>query len=107
MLSAAAIACGQESTNATKEVFVSVDALVAEALQKNPESKFYEAEIAAARAGRRTAGKFPNPELSGSAGQKSVRSGDLRAEGGAHHRNEDQRPAEAGEAAHETAGKRG
>lgn len=79
-----ASAYGQDSassTNSPKESFVAVDALVAEALQKNPESKFYEAEIAAARAGRRTAGQFPNPELSGSFGQKSVRSADLRAEG--------------------------
>lgn len=38
--------------------------LVAEALQKNPEVRFYEAEIAAARGGRRAAGQLANPELS-------------------------------------------
>lgn len=51
----------------------SVSALVAEALEKNPELKFYEAEIAAARASRRTAALWSNPELSASVGHKSVR----------------------------------
>ena len=50
------------------------DALVAEALEKNPELKFYEAELAAAKAGRKTAGTFANPEVSGSVGQKRVSS---------------------------------
>lgn len=52
---------------------VPVEALVAEALEKNPELKFYEAEIAAARAGQRSAGAWPNPELATSIGHKSVR----------------------------------
>lgn len=39
------------------------DDLVAEALQKNPEAQWYEAEIAAARGGRQSAGQFDNPEL--------------------------------------------
>ncbi len=60
---------------------VTLDALVAETLERNPELKFYEAEIAAARAGRKTAGSFANPELSGGLGQKSVRGGGLSAEG--------------------------
>lgn len=60
---------------------VTVDALVADVLENNPERKFYEAEILAAKAGRRTAGQFANPELSGSVGAKSVRSGGLSAEG--------------------------
>ncbi|MEW6307294.1 MAG: TolC family protein, partial [Verrucomicrobiota bacterium] len=38
-----------------------IDALVAEALEKNPELKFYEAEIAAARAGAKNAGKLASP----------------------------------------------
>ena len=58
-----------------------LDALVAEALEKNPELRFYQAEIAAAKGGRKTAGKWPNPEVSGSAGQKSVRGSGLSAEG--------------------------
>ena len=60
---------------------VTLDALVNEALEKNPELRFYEAEIQAARAGRKTAGLFANPELSGGVGQKSVRGGGLSAEG--------------------------
>lgn len=81
----AVLACSsssaQDSTNSTKQSFVAVDALVAEALQKNPESKFYQAEIAAARGGRRTAGQFPNPELSGNLGQKSVSGAGFQREG--------------------------
>ena len=65
------------STNASH----TLDALVAEALEKNPELKFYEAEIAAAKAGRQSAGLFPNPELSGGVGQKAVRGGGLSVEG--------------------------
>ncbi len=46
--------------------------LVAEALQKNPEVRFYEAEIAAARGGRQTAGQLTNPELSTELGGMSL-----------------------------------
>jgi len=60
---------------------VTLDELVKEALEKNPELKFYEAEIAAAKAGRKTAGALANPELSGSVGQKRVTGGGLSAEG--------------------------
>jgi len=59
----------------------SLDLLVAETLEKNPELRFYEAEIAAAKGGRKTAGLWPSPELSGSAGQKSVRGPGLSDEG--------------------------
>src|SRR5437867_2607246 len=41
---------------------VTLDELVKEALEKNPELKFYETEIAAAKAGRKTAGALANPE---------------------------------------------
>jgi cobalt-zinc-cadmium efflux system outer membrane protein len=58
-----------------------LDALVREALAKNPEMKFYEAEITAAKAGRKTAGLFANPELNGGIGQKTVRGGGFSAEG--------------------------
>jgi cobalt-zinc-cadmium efflux system outer membrane protein len=57
------------------------DALVAEALERNPELKFYEAEVSAAKAGRRSAGIWANPELSTSVGQKTVRGGGLHNEG--------------------------
>lgn len=59
----------------------SLEVLVTEALEKNPELRFYEAEIEAARGGRKQAGTFPNPEVSGSAGQKTVRGSGLSDEG--------------------------
>src|SRR4051812_16431054 len=59
---------------------VRLDALVAQALTDNPELRFYEAEIAAARGERRTAGAWANPAISGEAGRKRVR-GDVTAEG--------------------------
>jgi outer membrane protein, heavy metal efflux system len=58
-----------------------LDALVTETLARNPELKFYEAEILAAKAGRKSAGLLANPELSGSVGNKTVRGGGLSAEG--------------------------
>jgi cobalt-zinc-cadmium efflux system outer membrane protein len=62
---------------------VTINALVAEALDHNPELKFYQAEIAAAKAGRKTAGLLANPEVSGSVGQKRVHdtSGNAAGEG--------------------------
>ena len=60
---------------------MSLDDLVSEALEKNPELRFYEAEIQVAKAGRKTAGLFANPELSGGVGQKTVRGAGLSAEG--------------------------
>jgi cobalt-zinc-cadmium efflux system outer membrane protein len=51
---------------------IPLDRLVAEITANNPELKFYEAEIAAARAARRTAGTLPDPELSLEAGRKRV-----------------------------------
>ena len=67
-----------EATNAPP---TTLDTLVAETLAKNPELRFYEGEIAAAKAARKTAGLLANPELNGSVGQKTVRGGDLTAEG--------------------------
>lgn len=58
-----------------------LDALIAEALEKNPELKFYQAEITAAKAGRKTAGLFANPQLSGDAGYNAQKFGGLSAEG--------------------------
>lgn len=52
---------------------VPLDALVAETVAKNPELKFYEAEIAAAKGGRMAAGEWANPELSSELGNKRVR----------------------------------
>jgi outer membrane protein, heavy metal efflux system len=84
ILLAAPVARAQEavSTNAAStNLSLALDALVAEALEKNPELKFYEAEIAAAKGGRKTAGYWPNPEVSGGVGNKTVRGGGLSAEG--------------------------
>lgn len=72
---------GQDTNLTPVRASLSLDALVAETLAKNPELKFYEAEIAAARAGRKTAGVLANPELSGGVGQKRVTGGGLSAEG--------------------------
>lgn len=69
------------STNSAPQTAHTLDALVAEALEKNLEIKFYEAEITAAKAGRKTAGMLGNPELSGGVGQKTVRGGGPNAEG--------------------------
>ena len=74
------IAGGQE-TNSPPAANVSLDALVAEALEKNPELKFYEAELIAARAGRKTAGVWSNPEINGGVGQKRVTTGGFSDEG--------------------------
>src|SRR6202051_429629 len=48
----------------------SIASLIEEAYQKNPNVHFYEQEIAAARGDRRTAGTWPNPDLSGQIGGK-------------------------------------
>jgi cobalt-zinc-cadmium efflux system outer membrane protein len=63
-------------TNAT-----TLDTLVAETLARNPEIKFYETEILAAKAGRKTAGLLANPEVSGNVGSKTVRGGGISDEG--------------------------
>lgn len=59
---------------------ITLDGLVAQALAENPELKFYEAEIAAAKGERKAAGAWANPELSTEIGRKRVR-GDAVAEG--------------------------
>lgn len=49
-----------------------LDSLVAEVTTSNPELKFYEAEIHAAEAGRKTAGLLAYPELGVDVGRKSA-----------------------------------
>ena len=49
-----------------------LDSMVSEVLENNPELKFYEAEIAVAKGSRKTAGLWANPDVSGSIGQKRV-----------------------------------
>ena len=67
-------------TNAQAQA-VSLDALVAEALEKNPELNFYKAEIAAAKGERRQAGTYPNPEVNTEIGRKRTTGSGLSAEG--------------------------
>ena len=52
---------------------IALETLVSETVAKNPELKFYEAEIAAAKGGRTTAGEWANPELGAELGSKRVR----------------------------------
>ncbi|MFM8337467.1 MAG: transporter, partial [Opitutaceae bacterium] len=51
----------------------SLEALVAEIVARNPEVRFYEAEIDAAKAGRRSAGTLNDPEVAVQGGRKRVR----------------------------------
>jgi cobalt-zinc-cadmium efflux system outer membrane protein len=60
---------------------LTVSELVDEALAKNPELRFYEAEIIAAKAGRKTAGLLGNPQLSGDVGHNAQKFGGLSGEG--------------------------
>ncbi|MEO6035884.1 MAG: TolC family protein [Verrucomicrobiota bacterium] len=71
----------QETTSTPPALGLSLDALVSEALNQNPELKFYESELAAARAGRKTAGAVPNPEVSGTIGRKTIHGSGAGAEG--------------------------
>lgn len=66
---------------ADKPAPVSISTLVSQTLAENPEIKFYEGEILAAKAGLRHAGQWSNPELSLEVGRKSVRSSDASASG--------------------------
>jgi hypothetical protein len=68
------LAAAARSENAPTEPGpIPVSVLVAEVSASNPEIPFYEAEIAAAKAGRRTAGTLNDPELSLDLGRKRVR----------------------------------
>lgn len=62
---------------------VAVDSLVADIVAQNPELAFYEAEIAAARAGLQAVGTRDNPELAVELGRKRVTNpaGTLAGEG--------------------------
>jgi outer membrane protein, heavy metal efflux system len=52
----------------------SIASLIEEAYQKNPDVRFYEQEIAAARGDRLTAGTWQNPDIGGQIGGKSYNS---------------------------------
>lgn len=70
-------------TPASEPPLLQLPALVAEITASNPELKFYEAEIAAARAGLRSATAFHDPEVALELGRKRVNdaAGALAAEG--------------------------
>lgn len=74
---------GQEAAPALKPL--TLDALVSEVLEKNPELAFYRAEIAAAKGEQRTAAVLANPELSTSLGAKRAKdsAGNVLGEGAA------------------------
>src|ERR1051325_2684478 len=59
---------------------VTLEALVSDALEKNPELKFYEDALLAAKGQRKTASQWSNPEITGSVGQKWI-TGSAAAEG--------------------------
>lgn len=67
----------------TESAPVSLPAIVSAVVSQNPELKFYEAEIAAAKAGVRSSTTLNNPELSLDLGRRRVRdaSGVLAGEG--------------------------
>ena len=60
---------------------MTLDAVVADVLEHNPELNFYSAEIAAAKGQARTAATWANPDLSTTIGGKRVTGGGLAAEG--------------------------
>src|SRR5688572_4801819 len=63
------------ATNApSPTVTLPIDRLVAEALENNPELKFYQAEIAAARAAAKNAGRLAPAEFETSVGHKTAHS---------------------------------
>lgn len=71
----------EPQTADAKSPMMTMDALVAEVLEHNPELGFYRAEIAAATGERQTAGGFANPDVSGTLGNKRVTLGPLTSDG--------------------------
>ncbi|MEC5129468.1 TolC family protein [Verrucomicrobiales bacterium BCK34] len=63
---------------------VSIESLVENAIAANPEIQFYGAEIAAAKADRKVAGRLGNPELNFEIGRRSVRDQGFQQEGVAY-----------------------
>lgn len=60
---------------------ISLDALAGEVQSNNPELKFYQAEIEAAKGGRKQSGIYENPELSTELGGKRVKGGGAISDG--------------------------
>ncbi len=72
---------GRAEETVAQPKLVSIDELVASALAENPEIKFYEAEIAAAKGERHTAVAWANPEIAGELGGKRAVGDGLDASG--------------------------
>lgn len=72
-----------QETVPSETAAVSLPAIVSEITSGNPELKFYEAEIAASKAGLRAAGTYNNPELSLDLGRRKLAdpAGTLAGEG--------------------------
>lgn len=68
-----------QTASVTQEI--SLETLVRESLEKNPEINFYKAEIAAAKGEKRTSSAWQNPELNAELGHKRVSSSGLASEG--------------------------
>ena len=61
-----------EKKSESKDAENSFETLLDEVLENNPELKFYEAEVLAAKGLRQTAGLWNNPEVEGAIGRKRV-----------------------------------
>jgi cobalt-zinc-cadmium efflux system outer membrane protein len=61
-----------ETASAESAIHLTAESLVNEAIARNPEIRFYQAEIEAARGGRVTAGQYANPDLNLEAGSMRV-----------------------------------
>lgn len=85
VLLAAALTAAEPTPGGPSAAPLTLDALVAEVLERNPELAFYRAEIAAAQGEQRTATVLPNPELATSLGSKRATdaAGNVLGEGAA------------------------
>ncbi len=83
MKAADAVSVANDSSRGTNQL--SLDELVAEALDKNPELNFYRAEISAAYGSKKSTGAWANPEVSAEIGHKRANDsvGALAGEGAA------------------------
>jgi cobalt-zinc-cadmium efflux system outer membrane protein len=61
-----------ETASAESAIHLTSESLVNEAIARNPEIRFYQAEIEAARGGRVTAGQYASPDLNLEAGSMRV-----------------------------------
>src|SRR5438132_1642363 len=69
----AARADNSPASPSSQKAKTTVEEVVRAAVEKNPELKFYDAQLAGARAERRNAGTLPNPELSTQIGSKRAK----------------------------------